>query len=161
MVGNVMRTLLLERDFPHAELRFFASARSAGTKIDFGGRQILVEDAATADPSGLDVAIFSAGATTSRALAPKFAAAGAVVVDNSSCWRMDPEVPLVVSEVNPGDIKLAKKHKMSFDQWEKSSMDKKHDKQQSMKGLKKGGVTSMDMKKMGRNLARVANQRGR
>ena len=109
MVGNVMRTLLLERDFPHAELRFFASARSAGTKIDFGGRQILVEDAATADPSGLDVAIFSAGATTSRALAPKFAAAGAVVVDNSSCWRMDPEVPLVVSEVNPGDIKLAKK----------------------------------------------------
>ena len=59
------------------------------------------------------------------------------------------------------DIKLAKKHKMSFDQWEKSSMDKKHDKQQSMKGLKKGGVTSMDMKKMGRNLARVANQRGR
>ena len=109
MVGNVMRTLLLERDFPHAELRFFASARSAGTKIDFGGRQILVEDAATADPSGLDVAIFSAGATTSRALAPKFAAAGAIVVDNSSCWRMDPDVPLVVSEVNPGDIKLAKK----------------------------------------------------
>lgn len=109
MVGNVMRTLLLERDFPHAELRFFASARSAGTKIDFGGRQILVEDAATADPSGLDVAIFSAGATTSRALAPKFAAAGAVVVDNSSCWRMDPDVPLVVSEVNPGDIANAKK----------------------------------------------------
>lgn len=109
MVGNVMRTLLLERDFPHAELRFFASARSAGTKIDFGGRQILVEDAATADPTGLDVAIFSAGATTSRALAPKFAAAGAIVVDNSSCWRMDPDVPLVVSEVNPADISLAKK----------------------------------------------------
>ena len=109
MVGNVMRTLLLERDFPHDELRFFASARSAGSKIDFGGRQILVEDAATADPSGLDVAIFSAGASTSRALAPKFAAAGAIVVDNSSCWRMDPEVPLVVSEVNPEDIALAKK----------------------------------------------------
>ena len=109
MVGNVMRTLLLERNVPHNELRFFASARSAGSKIDFGGRQILVEDAATADPSGLDVAIFSAGATTSRALAPKFAAAGAIVVDNSSCWRMDPEVPLVVSEVNPQDIKLAKK----------------------------------------------------
>ncbi|MEY4401315.1 MAG: hypothetical protein RL072_1180 [Actinomycetota bacterium] len=109
MVGNVMRTLLLERDFPHAELRFFASARSAGTKIDFGGRKILVEDAATADPTGLDVAIFSAGATTSRALAPKFAAAGAIVVDNSSCWRMDPDVPLVVSEVNPADISLAKK----------------------------------------------------
>ena len=109
MVGNVMRTLLLERDFPHDEMRFFASARSAGSKIDFGGRQILVEDAATADPSGLDVAIFSAGASTSRALAPKFAAAGAIVVDNSSCWRMDPEVPLVVSEVNPEDIALAKK----------------------------------------------------
>jgi len=109
MVGNVMRTLLLEREVPHDQLRFFASARSAGTKIDFGGRQILVEDAATADPTGLDVAIFSAGATTSRALAPKFAAAGAIVVDNSSCWRMDPEVPLVVSEVNPQDIALAKK----------------------------------------------------
>ncbi|MEY3616310.1 MAG: hypothetical protein RLZZ518_1313 [Actinomycetota bacterium] len=109
MVGNVMRSLLLERNFPHNELRFFASARSAGTTIDFGGRHITVEDAATADPSGLDVAIFSAGATTSRALAPKFAAAGVVVVDNSSCWRMDPEVPLVVSEVNPQDIALAKK----------------------------------------------------
>jgi aspartate-semialdehyde dehydrogenase len=109
MVGNVMRALLAERDFPHDELRFFASARSAGNKLEFAGRPILVEDAATADPSGLDVAIFSAGATTSRALAPKFAAAGAVVVDNSSCWRMDPEVPLVVSEVNPQDIVLAKK----------------------------------------------------
>ncbi len=109
MVGNVMRALLAERDFPHDELRFFASARSAGSKLEFAGRQILVEDAATADPSGLDVAIFSAGATTSRALAPKFAAAGAIVVDNSSCWRMDPEVPLVVSEVNPQDIALAKK----------------------------------------------------
>jgi aspartate-semialdehyde dehydrogenase len=109
MVGNVMRALLAERDFPHDELRFFASARSAGNKLEFAGRQILVEDAATADPSGLDIAIFSAGATTSRALAPKFAAAGAVVVDNSSCWRMDPEVPLVVSEVNPQDIVLAKK----------------------------------------------------
>jgi len=109
MVGNVMRTLLLERNFPHNELRFFASSRSAGNIIDFGGRQITIEDAATADPAGLDVAIFSAGATTSRALAPKFAAAGVIVVDNSSCWRMDPEVPLVVSEVNPQDIALAKK----------------------------------------------------
>ena len=109
MVGNVMRALLLERQFPHETLRFFASARSAGSTIEFGGRQIVVEDAATADPAGLDVAIFSAGATTSRALAPKFAAAGAVVVDNSSCWRMDPDVPLVVSEVNPEDVKLAKK----------------------------------------------------
>nr|MBU6202528.1 aspartate-semialdehyde dehydrogenase [Acidobacteriota bacterium] len=109
MVGNVMRALLLERNVAHNEIRFFASARSAGSTLTFGDRDIVVEDAATADPSGLDVAIFSAGATTSRALAPKFAAAGAIVVDNSSCWRMDPEVPLVVSEVNPEDIALAKK----------------------------------------------------
>ena len=109
MVGNVMRALLAEREFPHNDLRFFASARSAGSKIEFCGRQIEVEDASVADPTGLDVAIFSAGATTSRALAPKFAAAGVIVVDNSSCWRMDPDVPLVVSEVNPLDIKQAKK----------------------------------------------------
>ena len=83
MVGNVMRSLLAEREFPHNELRFFASARSAGSTIDFAGRLIAVEDAATADPTGLDVVIFSAGASTSRALAPKFAAAGAIVVDNS------------------------------------------------------------------------------
>ena len=109
MVGNVMRSLLAEREFPHNELRFFASARSAGTTIDFAGRSITVEDATTADPAGLDVVIFSAGASTSRALAPKFAAAGAIVVDNSSCWRMDPQVPLVVSEVNPQDIARAEK----------------------------------------------------
>lgn len=109
MVGNVMRTLLLERNVTFNELRFFASARSAGGTLDFGDRKIVIEDASTADPSGLDVAIFSAGASTSRALAPKFAAAGAIVVDNSSCWRMDPDVPLVVSEVNPEDIALAKK----------------------------------------------------
>jgi aspartate-semialdehyde dehydrogenase len=104
-----MRSLLAEREFPHNELRFFASARSAGSTIDFAGRSITVEDAATADPTGLDVVIFSAGASTSRALAPKFAAAGAIVVDNSSCWRMDPQVPLVVSEVNPQDIARAEK----------------------------------------------------
>ena len=109
MVGNVMRTLLLERNVAFNELRFFASSRSAGGTLEFGDRKIVIEDAATADPSGLDVAIFSAGATTSRALAPKFAAAGAIVVDNSSCWRMDPDVPLVVSEVNPEDIAIAKK----------------------------------------------------
>jgi aspartate-semialdehyde dehydrogenase len=109
MVGNVMRSLLAEREFPHNELRFFASARSAGSTIEFAGRSITVEDAATADPTGLDVVIFSAGASTSRALAPKFAAAGAIVVDNSSCWRMDPQVPLVVSEVNPQDIARAEK----------------------------------------------------
>ncbi|MEO5921151.1 MAG: aspartate-semialdehyde dehydrogenase [Pseudolysinimonas sp.] len=100
-VGAVVRRLLEERDVPLAELRFFASARSAGTTIDFKGEPITVENAETADPTGLDVAIFSAGATTSRAQAPRFAAAGVLVIDNSSAWRMDPEVPLVVSEVNP------------------------------------------------------------
>ncbi|WP_022911146.1 aspartate-semialdehyde dehydrogenase [Aestuariimicrobium kwangyangense] len=103
-VGGVMRTLLLERQFPLDEVRFFASARSAGTVIEFGDKQVTVEDAATADFAGLDIALFSAGKGTSLELAPKVAAAGAVVVDNSSAWRMDPEVPLVVSEVNPEDI---------------------------------------------------------
>ena len=108
-VGAVMRRLLAERDFPIEEIRFFASARSAGTTLPFRGREVVVEDAATADPSGLDVALFSAGATTSRVQAPRFAAAGAIVVDNSSAWRMDPEVPLVVSEVNPHAIDQAAK----------------------------------------------------
>jgi len=108
-VGVAMRQILLERGFPAEEVRFFASARSAGTVLPFGDREVVVEDASTADPSGLDVALFSAGATTSRALAPKFAAAGAVVVDNSSAFRMDPDVPLVVSEVNPHAIAEARK----------------------------------------------------
>jgi aspartate-semialdehyde dehydrogenase len=106
-VGVAMRQILLERGFPADEVRFFASARSAGTVLPFGDREFVVEDAATADPSGLDVALFSAGATTSRALAPVFAAAGAIVVDNSSAFRMDPDVPLVVSEVNPHAIARA------------------------------------------------------
>ena len=108
-VGAVMRRLLDERDFPIEELRFFASARSAGTTLPFRGRDIVVEDAATADPSGLDIALFSAGASTSREQAPRFAAAGVTVIDNSSAWRMDPEVPLVVSEVNPHAIDEAVK----------------------------------------------------
>ena len=99
-VGGVMRQLLDERDFPVGELRFFASARSAGSTIRWRDREIVVEDAATADPSGLDVALFSVGASASRELAPRFAQAGALVIDNSSAWRMDPQVPLVVSEVN-------------------------------------------------------------
>src|ERR1700712_2115901 len=99
-VGQVMRRLLDERDFPATNVRFFASARSQGKKLEFRGQQIEVEDAETADPSGLDIALFSAGATLSRVQAPRFAAAGAVVVDNSSAWRKDPDVPLVVSEVN-------------------------------------------------------------
>src|SRR5258707_5129961 len=99
-VGQVMRTLLDERDFPATSVRFFASARSQGRKLTFRGQEIEVEDAATADPSGLDIALFSAGATMSRVQAPRFAAAGATVIDNSSAWRKDPDVPLVVSEVN-------------------------------------------------------------
>ncbi|MBB3749208.1 aspartate-semialdehyde dehydrogenase [Mycolicibacterium sp. BK634] len=99
-VGQVMRTLLEERDFPVTSVRFFASARSAGKKLPFRGQEIEVEDSDTADPSGLDIALFSAGATMSRVQAPRFAAAGVVVIDNSSAWRKDPEVPLVVSEVN-------------------------------------------------------------
>lgn len=100
-VGGVMRRLLEERDFPLQGIRFFASARSAGSTLEWRGDQVTVEDAATADVSGIDIALFSAGATTSRAQAERFAAGGAVVIDNSSAWRMDPDVPLVVSEVNP------------------------------------------------------------
>ena len=100
-VGAVVRRLLEERAFPIADIRFFASARSEGTTIPFQGRDVVVENAETADPSGLDIAIFSAGATMSRVQAPRFAAAGVLVIDNSSAWRMDPDVPLVVSEVNP------------------------------------------------------------
>ena len=106
-VGVAMRQILLERGFPVEEVRFFASSRSAGTVLPFGDRQVTVEDSETADPTGLDIAVFSAGATASRALAPRFAEAGVVVVDNSSAWRMDDEVPLVVSEVNPDSIDLA------------------------------------------------------
>ncbi|NYE36086.1 aspartate-semialdehyde dehydrogenase [Nocardioides cavernae] len=100
-VGVAMRQILLEREFPADQVRFFASSRSAGTVLPFGDREITVEDAATADPTGLDVALFSAGATTSRALAQKFVDAGVIVVDNSSAFRKDPDIPLVVSEVNP------------------------------------------------------------
>jgi len=103
-VGTVMLRILQERNFPISQLRLFASARSAGRTLQFAGEDIVVEDAATADPSGLDIALFSAGATSSRALAPRFAEAGVVVIDNSSAWRMDPDVPLVVSEVNPDAI---------------------------------------------------------
>ena len=103
-VGQVMRALLEERDFPLDEVRFFGSHRSAGTVLPFKGTDITVEDAATADLSGLDIAIMSAGATASREFAPKVAALGATVVDNSSAFRKDPDVPLVVSEVNPEDV---------------------------------------------------------
>jgi aspartate-semialdehyde dehydrogenase len=96
--------VLAERDFPVSGIRYFASARSAGRTLPWQGVDITVEDAATADYAGLDIVLFSAGGATSRALAPRVADAGATVIDNSSAWRMDPDVPLVVSEVNPHDL---------------------------------------------------------
>jgi len=108
-VGGVMRRLLEERDFPVGRMRYFASARSAGTALPWKGEDVVVEDVATADLSGIDIALFSAGGSTSKEHAPRFAEAGAVVIDNSSAWRMDPDVPLVVSEVNPEAIKDARK----------------------------------------------------
>lgn len=108
-VGAVMRRLLEEREFPMQQVRFLASARSAGTTLPWKGGEIPVEDASTADLAGIDIALFSAGGASSKELAPKFAAAGAIVIDNSSAWRMDPDVPLVVSEVNPQAIDEARK----------------------------------------------------
>ncbi|MDG4789468.1 aspartate-semialdehyde dehydrogenase [Micromonospora sp. WMMD1102] len=100
-VGGVMRRILAERQFPVDELRLFASARSAGRTLPWQDGEVTVEDAESADYTGLDIALFSAGKGTSKALAPRVADSGAVVIDNSSAWRMDPEVPLVVAEVNP------------------------------------------------------------
>ena len=96
VVGQAMLAILKQRHFPIATLRLFASVRSAGKIVD----GVKIEDAATADFTGLDIVLFSAGGSTSKALAPKVAAAGAVVIDNSSAWRSDPDVPLVVAEVN-------------------------------------------------------------
>ena len=103
-VGTVMRALLAERRFPATELRFFASARSAGKRLPWLDREIEVEDAWAADYAGLDIALFSIGADASAALAPRVAGAGATVIDNSKAFRMDPEVPLVVAEVNPSAL---------------------------------------------------------
>ena len=108
-VGGVMLRLLAERQFPLDELRLFASARSAGTVLRCGDREVTVEDASTADVSGRDIARVYAGGAPSHEHAPRYAAAGATVIDNSSAWRMDPDVPLVVSEVNPAAIAEAKK----------------------------------------------------
>ena len=99
-VGGVMRRLLEERDFPVDELRVLASARSAGRTMSWRDRDLVVEDATAADYRGVDIALFSAGGSTSRELAPRVAESGATVIDNSSAWRMDPDVPLVVPEVN-------------------------------------------------------------
>lgn len=108
-VGSVMLQLLVERNFPIESIRLFASSRSAGSTIEFGGEKIVVEDVMSADPSGLDVVLAAAGATASKEFAPRFAAAGAVVVDNSSAWRMDGECPLVVPEVNRAALRTIPK----------------------------------------------------
>ncbi len=100
-VGETMLSILAERDFPVSELVALASERSAGTTVKFGDDDIVVQDLATFDPAGVDIALFSAGGDTSKAYAPTFAAAGAVVIDNSSAFRYDDDVPLVISEVNP------------------------------------------------------------
>ncbi|ACV08085.1 aspartate-semialdehyde dehydrogenase [Jonesia denitrificans] len=108
-VGQVMRDLLAQRQFSADQVRFIASARSAGTTLPFRGQDITVEDIETADLSGIDIALFSAGGGTSKTHAPRFAEAGAIVVDNSSAWRLDPDVPLIVAEVNPEAVKDARK----------------------------------------------------
>src|ERR1700677_3174014 len=99
-VGVVLRSILAERAFPVDDMRYLASSRSAGTTLPWGDREITVEDASTADLSGIDLALCSAPASVSRTLAPRLGAAGAIVIDNSSGWRMDPDVPLVVPEAN-------------------------------------------------------------
>ena len=106
-VGGVMRTLLAERNYPVDEIRYFASERSAGKTLPWSDREVVVEDIATADFRGIDVALFSAGGGTSKQWAPEVARAGATVIDNSSAWRMDPRVPLIVSQVNPEDVDKA------------------------------------------------------
>src|SRR5688500_13353482 len=104
-VGEAMLAMLHERDFPHAEIIPLASERSAGEKVDFGNHKLVVRDLASFDPAGVDIALFSAGGSVSKEYAPKFAAAGAVVIDNSSAFRSDADVPLVVSEVNPQAVR--------------------------------------------------------
>lgn len=104
-VGEAMRSILEERNFPMDNLILLASERSAGEAISFAGKPYIVQDLATFDPKGVDIALFSAGGSVSKEYAPKFADAGAVVIDNSSTFRNDDDVPLVVSEVNPEEIK--------------------------------------------------------
>jgi aspartate-semialdehyde dehydrogenase len=103
-VGGVMRSVLAERKFPLDDIRYFASARSAGLRLLWGDTEVEVEDVAASTFAGIDIALFACGAPASRELAPVVAAAGAVVIDNSSAWRMDPNVPLVVPEVNGKEL---------------------------------------------------------
>ncbi len=100
-VGEVMLSILAERKFPVGQIHALASERSAGGTVTFGDQELIVRDLAAFDPTGIDIALFSAGGSISKEYGPKFAAAGAVVIDNSSAFRYDDDVPLVVSEVNP------------------------------------------------------------
>jgi len=111
-VGATMLEILAERDFPVAELMPVASSRSAGSAIEFKGKEYIVQDLETFDPSGVDIALFSAGGGTSKMHAPRFAAAGCYVVDNSSAWRMDDDIALVVPEVNPEALEMARDNKI-------------------------------------------------
>ena len=103
-VGTTMLSILVERDFPLTSLRLLASHRSAGKVVSTPWGDVTIEDLATADPAGIDIALFSAGGARSKEYAPQFAAAGAVVIDNSSAFRADPDVPLVVADVNDDAI---------------------------------------------------------
>ena len=111
-VGATMLEILAERDFPVADLIPVASSRSAGSAIEFKGREYIVQDLETFDPGGVDIALFSAGGGTSRTHAPRFAAAGCYVVDNSSAWRMDEDIALLVPEVNPEALEMARDNKI-------------------------------------------------
>ena len=111
-VGQTMLEILAERNFPISELIPVASSRSAGSKIEFRGKDYVVQDLETFDPAGTDIALFSAGGTTSKEHAPRFAEAGCYVVDNSSAWRMDKEIALVVPEVNPHALEMARENKI-------------------------------------------------
>ena len=111
-VGATMLEILAERDFPVAELIPVASSRSAGSAIEFKGREYIVQDLETFDPGGVDIALFSAAGGTSRTHAPRFAAAGCYVVDNSSAWRMDEDIALLVPEVNPEALEMARDNKI-------------------------------------------------
>ena len=104
-VGTVMLKLLQEREFPVASLRPLASERSAGQTVEFGGEELEVQELTADSFQGIDIALFSAGGDRSKQFAPAAVTAGAVVVDNSGAFRMDPNVPLVVPEVNPEDLK--------------------------------------------------------
>jgi aspartate-semialdehyde dehydrogenase len=103
-VGREMLDTLLRRDFPHSEIRALASSRSAGSTVEFGSKKLTVQELTEDSFAGVDLGLFSAGGSTSEKFAPCAAKAGCVVVDNSSAWRMDPAVPLVVPEVNPDDL---------------------------------------------------------